>query len=131
MTEAELWGLLLAFTEAGASFGAQLLTIVSAYLAVAYFVGSRLTRVQGLIVSVIFAGAATTTVAGTYGATLRAAEVASQLQQIHPDKLFVLAGRMGRLAPGLSAALNLSLVPVSLFFMYQIRKNPKLGASSA
>ena len=130
MTEAELWGLLVAFTERGASFGAQLLTIVSAYLAVAYFVGSRLTRVQGLVVSLIFAGAAITTVAGIYGAVLRAAEVASQLQQIHPDKLFILAGRMGRLAPGLSVALNLSLVPVSLFFMYQIRKNPKLGASS-
>jgi len=97
---------------------------------VAYFIGGRLTRVQGLVVSLIFAGAAMTTVAGIYGAVLRAAEVASQLQQIHPDKLFILAGRMGRLAPGLSVALNLSLVPVSLFFMYQIRKNPKLGASS-
>jgi len=130
MTEAQLWGLLISFSERGDSFGAQLLTIVSAYLAVAYFIGSRLTRVQGLVVSLIFAGAAITTVAGIYGAVLRAAEVASQLQQIHPDKLFILAGRMGRLAPGLSVALNLSLVPVSLFFMYQIRKNPKLGASS-
>ena len=130
MTEAQLWGLLISFSERGDSFGAQLLTIVSAYLAVAYFIGSRLTRVQGLVVSLIFAGAAMTTVAGIYGAVLRAAEVASQLQQIHPDKLFILAGRMGRLAPGLSVALNLSLVPVSLFFMYQIRKNPKLGASS-
>ena len=36
MTEAELWGLLVSFSEQGASFGAQLLTIVSAYLAVAY-----------------------------------------------------------------------------------------------
>ena len=130
MTEAQLWGLLISFSERGDSFGAQLLTIVSAYLAVAYFIGSRLTRVQGLVVSLIFAGAAITTVAGIYGAVLRAAEVASQLQQIHPDKLFILAGRMGRLAPGLSVALNLSLVPVSLFFMYQIRKNPKLGAAS-
>jgi hypothetical protein len=130
MTEAQLWGLLISFSERGDSFGAQLLTIVSAYLAVAYFIGSRLTRVQGLVVSLIFAGAAITTVAGIYGAVLRAAEVASQLQQIHPDKLFILAGRMGRLAPGLSVALNLSLVPVSLFFMYQIRTNPKLGASS-
>ena len=130
MTEAQLWGLLISFSERGDSFGAQLLTIVSAYLAVAYFIGSRLMRVQGLVVSLIFAGAAMTTVAGIYGAVLRAAEVASQLQQIHPDKLFILAGRMGRLAPGLSVALNLSLVPVSLFFMYQIRKNPKLGASS-
>ena len=130
MTEAQLWGLVFSSSETAAGFGAQLLTIVSAYLAVAYFIGSRLTRVQGLVVSLIFAGAAITTVAGIYGAVLRAAEVASQLQQIHPDKLFILAGRMGRLAPGLSVALNLSLVPVSLFFMYQIRKNPKLGASS-
>jgi hypothetical protein len=130
MTEAELWGLLLAFTEAGASFGAQLLTIVSAYLAVAYFIGSRLTRAQALVVSAIFAGAAVTTVAGVYVATLRAVEISPLLQQIHPDRLFVLAGSTGRLIPGLAAALELSIIPVSLFFMYQIRKNPKLGASS-
>ena len=130
MTEAELWGLLVAFTERGASFGAQLLTIVSAYLAVAYFIGSRLTRVQVLVVSAIFVGAAIITVAGIYGATLRAVEFAAQLQQVHPDRLFLLAGRMGRVVPGLSAALNFSPIPMSLFFMYQIRKTPKLGASS-
>jgi hypothetical protein len=131
MTEAELWGLVFTSTERAASFGAQVLTIVSAYLAVAYFIGSRLTRVQVLIVSLIFAGGAITTVAGGYVGTLRAAEFASQLQQIHPDRLFALAGRMGRTIPGLAAALELSLIPVSLFFMYQIRMNPKLGASSA
>jgi hypothetical protein len=130
MTEAELWGLVFTSTERAASFGAQVLTIVSAYLAVAYFIGSRLTRVQVLIVSLIFAGGAITTVAGGYVGTLRAAEFASQLQQIHPDRLFALAGRMGRTIPGLAAALELSLILVSLFFMYQIRKNPKLGASS-
>jgi len=130
MTEAELWGLLVAFTERGASFGAQLLTIVSAYLAVAYFIGSRLTRVQVLVVSAIFVGAAIITVAGIYGATLRAVEFAAQLQRVHPDRLFLLAGRMGRVVPGLSAALELSIIPVSLFFMYQARKNPKLGAAS-
>ena len=130
MTEAELWGLLISFSERGASFGAQLLTIVSAYLAVAYFIGSRLTRVQALVVSVIFTGAGIITVAGIYGGTLRAVEFASQLQQIHPDRLFLLAGRMGRIIPGLAAALELSIIPVSLFFMYQTRKNPKLGASS-
>ena len=81
MTEAELWGLLVSFSEQGASFGAQLLTIVSAYLAVAYLIGSRLTRVQALLVSVIFAGAAITSVAGVYGATLRAVEMAVELQQ--------------------------------------------------
>jgi hypothetical protein len=58
MTEAELWGLAISFSERTGGFGAQLLTIVSAYLAVAYFIGSRLTRGQALVVSVIFAGAA-------------------------------------------------------------------------
>lgn len=131
MTEAELWGLLVSFSEQGASFGAQLLTIVSAYLAVAYLIGSRLTRVQALLVSVIFAGAAVTSVAGVYGATLRAVEMAAELQQMHPDRLFLLVGRMGRVAPGLAAILEFTVIPVSLFFMYQIRKNPKLGATPA
>ena len=130
MTEAELWGLLLALTERGVSFGTQLLTMVSAYLAVAYFIGSRLTRGQALVVSAIFVGAAVSAVAGIYGATLHAAEFASQLEQIHPDRLFVLAGSKGRVIPGLAAALELSIIPVSLFFMYQVRKNPKLGATS-
>jgi hypothetical protein len=130
MTEAELWGLLISFSAQGIVFGGQLLTILSAYLAVAYFIGSRLTRVQMLVVSAIFAGAGITSVAGIYVAILRAVEFASQLQQIHPDKLFVLTGRMGRLVPELSDALNFSPIPMSLFFMYQIRKNPKLGAPS-
>jgi hypothetical protein len=130
MTEAELWGLLIAFTERAGFFGAQLLTMVSAYLAVAYFIGSRLTRSQALVVSAIFVGAALSAVAGVYVATLRAVEITPQLQQIHPDRVFFLAGRMGRFIPGLSAALELSVIPVSQFFMYQTRKNPKLGASS-
>ena len=130
MTEAELWELLVLFSGTGSNFGAQLLTVVSAYLAVAFFLGARLTRVQVLIVSVLFVGAATTTVTGIYGAILRAVEFASQLQEIHPDRRFVLTGRMAQIVPAVSAAVNFSTVPASLFFMYQIRKNPKLGAAS-
>ena len=57
--------------------------------------------------------------------------MAAELQQMHPDRLFLLAGRTGRVAPGLAAILEFTVIPVSLFFMYQIRKNPKLGATPA
>ncbi len=37
---------------------------------------------------------------------------------------------MSHVAPSLYSAVTFMAVPVSLLFMYQIRKNPKLGASS-
>ena len=130
MTEAELWEILVLVSGGTNNFFGQLIAVVSAYLAVAYFLGNRLTRGQALIISFLFVVIATTTVAGIYGGVLRAVEFASELQQIRPDLRFVLAGPMAHLFPGLSAAVDFGMIPVSLLFMYQIRKNPKLGAPS-
>lgn len=51
-------------------------------------------------------------------------------RRYHPDKQFVVADSMSHVAPSLYSAVTFMAVPVSLLFMYQIRKNPKLGASS-
>jgi len=107
-----------------------LLTIVFAYLATAYFVGGRLTGFQTLVVSGLFVYSAAMSTLGLYGGLLRTLDFISQLQQIHPDEQFVIGDSMSRVAPSLYAAVTFMAVPVSLLFMYQIRKNPKLGASS-
>jgi hypothetical protein len=56
----------------------------------------------------------------------RRLELAARLQEIHPDRfLFISPGYV--LVSGVLLALS---IPVSLFFMYQMRRKPKLGAAS-
>ena len=130
MTEAELWQLLMMASGSTSSSFNLLLTIVFAYLATAYFVGGRLTGFQTLVVSGLFVYSAAMSTLGLYGGLLRSLDFISQLQEIHPDEQFVIGDSMSRVAPSLYAAVTFMAVPVSLLFMYQIRKNPKLGASS-
>jgi len=132
MTEAELWEMFFLASGSSASAFGLLLTMLFAYLATAYFVGSRLTGFQALVVSSLFVFSSTLSTMGTYGGILRALDFIAQLQEIHPDKrfVFVASERMTYIFPALCGALCFLSIPVSLLFMYQIRKNPKLGASS-
>jgi hypothetical protein len=58
MTEAELWHMALLATEDLQAILETLLTVLSAYLAAAYFVGKKLTRFQAALVSSLFVAAA-------------------------------------------------------------------------
>jgi len=124
MTEAELWELM--FLEVGNSASAfnALLTIVFAYLATGYFVGRKLTVFQALGVSVLFIWSATMTALSVHGNLNRALWIVEQLAQLHPDEQFVL-NRIFVHSFSVMATLSIS---VSLFFMYQIRKTPEVGA---
>lgn len=54
MTQAELWQLhLLAVSNGITAFGV-LLTLITGYLVTAYFAGSRLSRYQATVVSILF-----------------------------------------------------------------------------
>jgi hypothetical protein len=55
---------------------------------------------------------------------LRLGYIVSQLQQVLPDEKFFMTTRF---TFAFTTLATLS-IPVSLFFMYQIRRNPKLGA---
>jgi hypothetical protein len=124
MTEAELWEMFFESANMATSVFSVVLTVNFAYLATAYFVGKRLSTFQTLVVSFLYVfGAAILTM--SFAAMLnRGMEFAARLQEIHPDRFFLMSPVY---TLTFSALLALS-IPVSLFFMYQIRRNPTLGA---
>lgn len=127
MTEAELWNMqLLAAANASESFQG-VVTIIFAYLVTAYFVGRRLTRFQAALVSLFFvlgaAGASFMTFVEFRRAAMFMEQLTSQfgVESISPNAMMV---------PAFSALMAL-LIPASVFFMYQIRRNPELGVGTA
>ena len=125
MTEAELLELLCSYSQNTQGMFGLLLTVVFAYLVTAYLVGHRLSSFQLAVVSVLFIFGAGFLVIGIYGSMLRMVVFIEQLQQISPDQTFVVS-RGFILGFTTIAALS---IPVSLFFTYQIRRNPELGAA--
>jgi hypothetical protein len=124
MTQAELWQLQLLASANTAEAFQGVVTIIFAYLVTAYFVGRRLSQFQAAMVTFFF-------VLGTTGASFmtfvefrRAAMFMEQLtsqfgvQSISPNAVVI----------PLYAALMALLIPASVFFMYQIRRNPRVGA---
>ncbi len=125
MTEAELWEMFFESANMATSVFSVVLSINFAYLATAYFVGKRLSSFQTMVVSFLYLfGAAILTL--SFAAMLnRGMEFGARLQAIHPDRFFLMSPVF---ILTFSTLLALS-IPVSLFFMYQIRRNPKLGAT--
>lgn len=126
MTEAELWEMFFEASTVATSVFSVVLTVNFAYLATAYFVGERLNNFQTLVVSFLYVfGAGLLTM--SFAAMLnRGLEFGARLQAIHPERFFLMS-------PGyvLTFVILLALsIPVSLFFMYQIRRSPKLGGAA-
>lgn len=126
MTEAELWEMFLEASSVAATLFSVALTINFAYLATAYFVGKQLSAFQAFVVSFLYVfGAGILTM--SFAAMLnRGMEFASRLQEIDLDLFFLIR-------PSYVLAFNVLLalsIPVSLFFMYQIRRNPELGGAA-
>lgn len=126
MTEAELWQLQLMAASNGLTAVGLLLTMISGYLVTAYFVGHRLSSYQATVVSFVFI------VGAALCATIALVEIWRGFDFL--DRLSLQFGEQ-RILPysyllGLGVLLLL-MIPASLFFMYQIRRNPKLGAASA
>jgi lysylphosphatidylglycerol synthetase-like protein (DUF2156 family) len=124
MTEAELWQLhLLAVANTADAFQG-VLTIIFGYLVTAYFVGRRLTQFQSAIVSLLFVLGTAGTSFMTFVEFRRAAMFMEQLtsqfgvESISPNAVVI----------PLYVALMALLILASVFFMYQIRRNPRLGA---
>jgi len=124
MTQAELWQLqLLAVSNGITAFGV-LLTLITGYLVTAYFAGSRLSRYQAAVVSILFVLGAGLDAFMIFAETRRAYFFIDQLklefavQSFTPSTFTVY----------LMGTLLALLIPAALFFMYQIRRNPNLGA---
>jgi hypothetical protein len=124
MTQAELWQLqLLAVSNAITAFGV-LLTLITGYLVTAYFAGSRLSRYQAAVVSALFLLGAGLGAFMVFVETRRAFFFLDQLQLEFDVQSFT----PGNFALYLMGILLVLLIPAALFFMYQIRRNPTLGA---
>jgi hypothetical protein len=127
MSEAELFEMFAIYTaNAQAGFG-LVLTIVFAYLASAYFVGQRLTTFQALVISGLFVVGVVLITSSIRDALSWGADFAAGLHVLHPERKFLLTPPLVHAV----SALCLSAIPISLFFMYQIRRHPKVSASVA
>jgi hypothetical protein len=127
MSEAELWEMFLESLSVATSIFNGALTVAFAYLATAYFVGRRLSAFQVVVVSFLYLFGSAILALSFIGMLSRALYFAVRLKEIDPD-LFFLAS-----PPYVITCVTLLVlsIPVSLFFMYQIRRSPKLGAGSA
>jgi len=127
MTEAELWHMQLLAVDNSIGGASILLTMISGYLAVAYFVGSRLSRFQAAMLSTFF----------TLGAGLGAFMALVQFRRAgyfieRLSAQFGVQSYMPNTAMTYVAGILLFLlIPAALFFMYQIRRNPRVGADRA
>jgi hypothetical protein len=126
MSEAELWEMFLEAMSVTTSVFSVLLTVNFAYLATAYFVGRRLSGFQALVVSFLYVVGAGILTLSFVGVLNRSLEFAARLKEIDSDLFFVVTPFY---AVTFAALLAFS-IPVGLIFMYQIRRNPSLGAGS-
>lgn len=128
MSEAEIWQIMFMAVDSSLACIAAVLTMCFAYIAAAYFKGNRLSGTQSLILTLIFvAGAGMMTVA-LLGALSRFHQFVVLVKPLYPDEQFVAAGAyFVRIWIGVIVAM----IAASVFFMYQIRRNPILGAGMA
>ena len=121
MTHAELWELnLLCVSNAITAFSVYL-TVIFAYLATAYFVGSRLSRFQSFVVSGLFVFAALATIGGCTAQLRRASEFQQQLSS-QSDELVLIPLQNGSFWMTYMPMLMLAGVVIGLFFMYDTRR---------
>ncbi len=124
MTQAELWQLqLLAVSNGITAFGV-LLTLITGYLVTAYFAGSRLSRYQSAVVSTLFVLGAGLGALMIFTETRRAYFFLDQLKL----EFAVQSFKPSTFTVYLMGTLLALLIPAALLFMYQIRRNPNLGA---
>ena len=124
MTEAELWHMALLATEDLQAILETLLTVLSAYLAAAYFVGKKLTRFQAALVSSLFVAAAG--VAGFMSVVMWRRTVYFLDQLV--DRFGVESFAPNRPLMAFFAIMLALFIPACVSFMYQIRRHPQLGA---
>ncbi len=123
MSEAEIYELALMTFDSSANQLGLLLTLIFAYLATAYFVGGRLTRFQTAVVSFLFIVGSSILTLALYGTMQRSISFVERLRDLYPDEVFVMSETW---AVSMTTLLALA-IPVCLFFMYQIRRQPRLG----
>jgi small-conductance mechanosensitive channel len=121
MTESdwvEMYG--MAFS-ASATYFTVLISIVSGYLVIAYFVGERLTRTQVSIMNTMYLAVATTTISGSYVALRDFMFARNEMASEIPE--FAVYGVVAKIYfwPFFNMILHSFMVLASLIFMWQVR----------
>lgn len=124
MTQAELWQLQLMAVSNSIDGIGVLLTVLSGYLLAAYFVGHRLSHYQAALVSTFFVLGTGLGAFMTFVQLRRAFFFIEQLGSQYGVQSYM----PNIVVTYLAGTLLCLLVPAALFFMYQIRRNPALGA---
>jgi hypothetical protein len=120
MTEYEIIDLLQTrFSEMG-QVSALYFTVVSAYLAAAYIVGSKLSRNQLFIISTLYVLWATGTITSIYGAMT--ACVAYQTALVDLGSIYPETGGRLVIYTSIFMAMQSIGILVSLYFMWSVRQ---------
>jgi len=120
MTEYELADLAGNYSMGALSAMSLYLTIVSAYLIVAFVAGERLKTVQTLIITVLFVSAASFFTFGTVGFFSRQVYLLNKLALLQPDASFFMDLRA---IAWIAVVESLGII-AALIFMWQVR-HPK------
>lgn len=121
MTEAELWHMHLLAVENTFTGLDNVATIIFAYLATAYFVGSKLSRFQAALATVFFVGIAA--VSSLYAFTEYRRNIYF-LREL-TENFGVTAMLPNDVIMPVSAIFLALLIPACVYFMYQVRRNAK------
>lgn len=90
MTEAELHEIAALFSTGAMTAISIYLSTISAYLVVAFVVGSKLTRSQLTVISTLFIMGALFFTYGTAGFFIRQIPIVEQLATLHPDQHYAV-----------------------------------------
>jgi hypothetical protein len=120
MTEAELHEIAALFSTGAMTALSIYLSVISAFLVVAFVVGSKLTRSQLIIVSTLFVLGALFFTYGTAGFFIRQIPIVERLAALHPDQHYAVypASVMA------IAAIQVLGILACLKFMWDVR-HPK------
>lgn len=117
MNEAELveaWGLFLGNSQTALGL---YLSVLTGYLIIAYLVGNKLTRVQVLIVTVLYVSASAIITLWFFAWWSRALEFAMEARQLNPDRQ--VANSIG--ATWAITSMLVMATVASLYFMWSMR----------
>jgi hypothetical protein len=120
MSEGEIVEAITAYYDLAISLVALYVTVISAYLIVAYLAGSRITSSQMMIISVLFIVMAGVVTYGAYGFLRRAFEYIAMQAELSPELTNYANPMLAYLLP----ALMLGGIFAALKFMWDVR-HPK------
>ena len=115
LTQYELYDVHIGLRGEALSTSGMLLTVVSGYLAIAYFVGRSLTRVQVTIVTGIFLVFTLAQIGGHFSTMMELGSISSQIITLKESSF------SADMWAAVFLIINISIAAASLKFMWDVR----------